>query len=157
MTKQVQHVTLLFLRSEGQILLAMKKRRFGAGKWNGVGGKVEPGETFEQAAIRECQEEIGVTPKNIALRGELHFFDLPDVEHYCHIYAAYDWDGEPVETEEMRPEWFAEQDIPYDQMWPDDEFWIPKFLNNIPFRGKVVIEDDVVKVCNITNVDSLEQ
>jgi 8-oxo-dGTP diphosphatase len=155
MTTQAQ-VTLLFLRSEGRILLAMKKRRFGVGKWNGVGGKVEPGETYEQAAIRECQEEIGVTPKHIKLQGELHFFDLPDVEHYCHIYVAYDWEGEPVETEEMRPQWFNEQDIPYDQMWPDDEYWMPKFLNNIPFKGMVVIEDDKVKQCDITEVTSLE-
>lgn len=156
MTKEAQ-VTLLFLRSEGRILLAMKKRRFGVGKWNGVGGKVEAGETYEQAAIRECQEEIGVTPKKIALRGELHFFDLPDVEHYCHIYVAYEWEGEPVETEEMRPKWFNEQDIPYDQMWPDDILWMPKFLNNIPFKGTVVIEDDNVKQCEINEVGSLEK
>lgn len=155
MTQQIQ-VTLLFLRSEGRILLAMKKRRFGEGKWNGVGGKVEPGETYEQAAIRECQEEIGVTPKHIKLRGELHFFDLPDVEHYCHVYVAYDWEGDPIETEEMRPQWFNERDIPYNQMWPDDEYWMPKFLNNILFKGKVVIEDDKVKQCDITEVASLE-
>ena len=133
----------------------MKKRRFGAGKWNGVGGKVEAGETYEQAAIRECEEEIGVTPKHIQLRGELHFFDLPDVEHYCHIYEAYEWEGDPVETEEMRPQWFLIKDIPYNQMWADDEFWMPKFLNGTPFKGKVVIEDDKIKACTITEVSSL--
>jgi len=55
-------LTLLFLIKDDQILLAMKKRGFGAGRFNGVGGKVEPGETIEQALIRESQEEINVTP-----------------------------------------------------------------------------------------------
>ncbi len=135
----------------------MKKRRFGADKWNGIGGKVESGETNKQAAIRKCQEDISVTPKHIALRGELHFFHLPYEEHYCHIYVAYNRDGKPVETEKMRLEWFNEQDFPYNQMWPSDEFWNPKFLNNIPFKGRVVIENDKVKMCEITEIDSLEK
>lgn len=54
--------TLLFLIKDDHVLLAMKKRGFGAGNWNGVGGKIEAGESIEQALVRECQEEIGVTP-----------------------------------------------------------------------------------------------
>ena len=50
--------TVVFLIRENQVLLAMKKRGFGEGKWNGVGGKLDPGETVEQALVRECQEEI---------------------------------------------------------------------------------------------------
>ena len=59
--KKIQ-TTLLFLLKENQILLGMKKRGFGAGKYNGIGGKLEPDETVEQAMVRETQEEIGVTP-----------------------------------------------------------------------------------------------
>ena len=54
----MKHVTLLFLLTDDQILLAMKKRGFGMGRWNGVGGKIEPGETIEEATARECREEI---------------------------------------------------------------------------------------------------
>jgi mutator protein MutT len=147
--------TLLFLRKDRHILLAMKKRRFGAGKWNGVGGKIEPKETIEQAAIRECEEEIGVTPQNLHRVGEFHFVDLPDVEHYCYIFETYDWKGEPVETEEMRPKWFRNEDIPYDTMWPDDIYWIPKMLDGIPFIGKVIVEADKVRECTINEVKSL--
>lgn len=141
----MKHVTLLFLRKEGHILLAMKKRGFGVGKWNGVGGKVEPGETPEAAAIRECQEEINVTPHNPQLVGTLHFFDLPDVEHYCHVYVVTKWEGEPSETEEMRPQWFAIEDIPYDTMWPDDRLWLPELIRDNPFTAKIVIENDVIR------------
>lgn len=42
------------------VLLGLKKRGFGTGKWNGFGGKVEPGETIRQAAIREMKEEAGI-------------------------------------------------------------------------------------------------
>jgi 8-oxo-dGTP diphosphatase len=145
----MKHTTLLFLRREAEILLAMKKRGFGVGKWNGVGGKVEKGETYVQAAIRECQEEIGVTPHSLQKVGELDFKDLPDVEHYCHIYVTTSWDGEPRETEEMNPRWFAETDIPYAHMWPDDKDWLPLLLSEHHFSGRVVVENDRVMECDI--------
>jgi 8-oxo-dGTP pyrophosphatase MutT (NUDIX family) len=56
-----KRLTLLLLRSNGRILLGRKKRGFGAGKANGFGGKVEVGETIKEAAVREMQEESGVT------------------------------------------------------------------------------------------------
>lgn len=155
MLKKAQ-TTLLFLRKDDQILLAMKKRGFGVGKWNGVGGKAEPNETIEQATIRECQEEIGVTPNHLRPCGELHFIDLPDVEHYCYIFETTDWDGDPQETEEMRPQWFHETAIPYDHMWPDDKFWIPELLAGTPFKGKILVEDDTLKECVINGKNLLE-
>lgn len=151
----MKHVTLLFLRRDNQVLLAMKKRGFGADKWNGVGGKVEAGETYEQGARRECQEEIGVTPRQLNNVGELHFFDLPDVEHYCHVYVVDDWAGEPVETEEMRPQWFDVTAIPYAQMWPDDEFWLPLLLAGKLFQGTIVVGDNKVERCEVQEVSHL--
>jgi len=141
----VKHVTLMFLMRDDALLLAMKKRGFGAGKWNGAGGKVEPGETPQAAAVRECQEEVCVTPENPQLAGILHFFDLPEVEHYCHIYVATEWKGEPTETEEMRPQWFSFDEIPYDSMWADDHLWMPELIAGKPFKGRVVIDDDTVR------------
>ncbi len=152
----MKHTTLLFLRRNGEILLAMKKRGFGEGKWNGAGGKVEPGETYAQATVRECEEEIGVTPQNLHKIGELHFYDLPDVEHYCHVYVADTWIGDPHETEEMRPQWFNLADIPYDQMWPDDKLWLPLLLAGKRFTGTVVVEHDVVRESDFQEVSTLQ-
>ena len=151
----MKHVTLLFLRRDRELLLAMKKRGFGVGKWNGAGGKVETGETYEQATIRECQEEIGVTPGSLRKVGELRFFDLPDVEHYCHIYTTTEWEGEPRETEEMRPQWFAESSVPFDDMWPDDRFWIPLMLDDKLFKGTVTVEGNTLRKHDIREVNSL--
>jgi mutator protein MutT len=135
-------VTLLFLLRKDQILLAMKKRRHGAGKWNGVGGKAESGETAMQAVIRECQEETGVTPLNPKFVGRLQFYeqDDPSFGHDCHIFVATEWEGEPIETEEMRPQWFALADIPYSQMWPDDDLWLPLMLQGKLFTGSVTTD-----------------
>ena len=57
----LRQTTLCFLTKDKKVLLAMKKRGFGNGRWNGVGGKLNAGETIRQAAIREAKEEIGVT------------------------------------------------------------------------------------------------
>jgi mutator protein MutT len=140
----MKQFTLLFLRKDQQILLAMKKRGFGVGKWNGSGGKVEPGETVEQAAIRECQEETGVTPRDMEKVGELRFYMSadPDFGHHAHVFVATTWEGEPHETEEMRPSWFSEADIPYDTMWPDDKVWMPLLLAGKHFHGNFTIGPD---------------
>lgn len=135
-------VTLLFLRRGDEILLAMKKRGYGVDKWNGVGGKLESGETALQGAIRECQEEINVTPLDPRLSGRLNFFEYenPDFQHSCHIFVSEDWQGEPKETEEMRPRWFHIDGLPYAKMWPDDELWMPHLLQNRPFSGDITVE-----------------
>ena len=124
--------TLLFLRQGNQLLLAMKKRGFGEGKWNGVGGKIEPGETIEEAMIRECQEEIGVTPRSWHSVAELDFIQDADTSEpwhmYGYVYISEAWHGTPTESEEMRPEWFDIDKLPFNEMWDDDEHWLPQVL-----------------------------
>lgn len=151
--------TLLFLRKGDQILLAMKKRGFGAGKWNGVGGKIEAGETLHDALVRECQEEIGVTPIDWKQVAELDFVQdaTTDPWHmYVHAYISENWEGDPVESEEMRPEWFTISDIPYKDMWDDDEFWLPKVLAGELVYGEFTFdENDKMTSHDIRQVDSL--
>jgi mutator protein MutT len=126
--------TLLLLREGDRVLLAMKKRGFGAGRWNGVGGKIEPGESIEQALVRECQEEIEVTPLKYH-KIAVHDFKFPSGESdmLVHTYICDKWDGEPVETDEMAPKWFDISEIPYDEMWQDDRYWMP-----LVFNGKLL-------------------
>lgn len=118
--------TLCYPIRDGQVLLAMKKRGFGAGKWNGPGGKVQQGESVEEACRRETMEETGLDV-TVEDRGIIEFiFDgKPDWANRCTVFVATVVSGMAVETEEMRPRWFALEDVPYDDMWEDDRVWLP--------------------------------
>ena len=136
--------TLLFLKSGDQLLLAMKKRGFGEGKWNGVGGKLEPGESLEDALVRECVEEIGVRPTAWQPVAALDFVQEAETDDPWHMfvyaYVAHAWEGEPSESEEMRPRWFHIEDLPYGDMWDDDEFWLPYVLDHKKVSGKFTFD-----------------
>ena len=108
-------LTLVFLVDEARVLLAMKKKGFGAGKYNGLGGKIEPGETEEQAMVREAQEEAFVTPLNFKYVADItfdEFYGTKKTVNHAHVYLCYEWEGEPKESEEMIPEWFDKDSLP---------------------------------------------
>ena len=142
-------LSLLFLRRDNEILLAMKKRGFGEGRWNGVGGKVEPNESVEQAMIRESQEEIGITPTDYQKVGDIRFDEYfkgePTLMH-VHVFTATKWLGTPKESEEMKPQWFSTADIPYDVMWSDDRYWLPLVIEgkNISADFKLDKDDAII-------------
>lgn len=152
-------LTLGFLRRDDEILIAMKKRGFGAGKWNGFGGKVEPGETVVEAMVREAQEEIGVTPTKFE-KVATHTFILP-YEHNqwaTHTFIATEWEGEPTESEEMAPQWFKIPDIPYANMWSDDKYWLPAVLLGDKLKSVFTFDDkDNLLEADIKLVASLEE
>lgn len=123
--------------NNGNVLLGMKKRGFGEGRWNGFGGKVEEGETIDAAAKREVEEEAGINVTEMGEVGVINFsFAENDKELEVHVFVVTAYTGEPRETEEMRPEWFVPADIPYTDMWPDDEYWLPLLLAGKRFRGR---------------------
>ena len=115
------------------ILLGYKKIRFGAGKYAGFGGAVEAGETVLSAAIREMQEEAGlkVLHKNLHSVGRLTFLFpfKPSWNQVVHAFLATVWRGQPVESEEMVPAWFQVDKIPFDRMWEDAAYWLPRILS----------------------------
>ncbi|OYV07453.1 MAG: NUDIX hydrolase [Verrucomicrobiales bacterium VVV1] len=136
--------TLMFVIRDGQVLLIVKKRGLGAGKINGPGGKIDPGETPLDCVVRETQEELQITPLSPIKLGELWFTmgDIPDI--LCHVYRSEDFTGTPTETEEAIPLWANIEEIPYDRMWADDRLWLPLLLAGTPFLGRFVFEGDAL-------------
>lgn len=142
-------LTLCCLKKDGKILLGMKKRGFGAGRWNGFGGKVKKGETIKRAAIRETREECGIKIIKLEKIGILNFeFENKSGILEVHLFNIKEFSGEPVETAEMKPQWFSFAKIPLAKMWPDDQFWIPLFLKDKKFKGYFVFDAKGNKILN---------
>lgn len=130
--------TLLLVLKDNKILLAEKKKGFGFGKFNGVGGKVEPNETVEQAMIRETIEEIGVRPTKFQKRGIIAFNEFYKGERQkivMNVFTCSEFEGNLKESEEMKPCWFSVDDIPYYKMFEDDRYWLPYILDGCDIIG----------------------
>ena len=134
-------LTLCVPISDGKVLLGMKKRGFGAGRWNGFGGKMEEGETIEQATLRELYEEVGIKDGELSKAGVLEFsFENDEKIIQVHIFKLLDFFDKPIETEEMKPQWFLFNEIPFSQMWSDDEYWFPLLLSGKLFEGEFLFD-----------------
>jgi len=134
--------TLMFIVRDGQILLIEKKRGLGAGKINGPGGKIDPGETPLESVIRETREELLITPHAPRKLGEL-MFSMSDCPHiHCHVFRSDGFDGTPTETDEAVPLWTPTERIPYDRMWADDRLWLPLLLQDVTFLGRFAFEGE---------------
>ncbi|MDZ7798039.1 MAG: tRNA pseudouridine(55) synthase TruB [Patescibacteria group bacterium] len=140
--KRKMDLTLCPIIKNNKILLGMKKRGFGQGRWNGFGGKLKPGENIRSSLIREIKEECEIFPKKINQRG-LFIFEFennPEILH-VHLFDCPEFQGKPKETEEMKPKWFDFDKIPYKKMWPDDKFWLPLFLKGKNLKGVFYFKD----------------
>lgn len=136
MNKGMTQATLVFVFRDNQVLLAMKKRGFGNGRWNGLGGKVHDGETLAQAVVREAKEEAGIDVVVSKSLGTATFYNSSKGDWVVHIFSTEQFSGEPIETEEMKPEWFSLDDVPYREMWDDDKLWYPLLFKRQPFRAE---------------------
>lgn len=150
-------LTLCIVYQHPRVLLGMKKRGFGAGRWNGFGGKMKDGETMVESLHREILEEAGievVAPEKLGII-EFEFQGNPEILE-VHIFRATKFIGEPVEGEEMKPQWFSVDEIPFKEMWPDDIYWIPLFLAGKKFRGRFLFgESDTILEQELTEVQEI--
>jgi 8-oxo-dGTP pyrophosphatase MutT (NUDIX family) len=145
LSEPLKQATILLLIRGDEVLLAMKKRGFGIGKWNGVGGKPNPGEDIMAAAIREAEEEIGIRAIDLVEVAVMNFYHLLPEANWNQqvvVYKTDRWTGEPTETEEMKPKWFNISQIPYGDMWPDDIFWMPKVFAGSYVRASFLFDQN---------------
>ena len=157
---KIQLTTLLLILNDNKILLAEKKRGFGIGKFNGIGGKVEKDETIEEAMIRETQEEIGVIPTDFTKMATITFDEWVNDEEnqvIMSVFVAQNFMGKIIETDEMRPKWFNISDIPYEKMFEDDKIWLPEILKGNKLNAKFVFDKEFKMISSkIDIVNELE-
>lgn len=152
--KQTTVCFLIRKTPEMEVLLGLKKIGFGSGKFTGIGGKVESGESIEEAAIREVEEEIGVkiAREYLEYRGAVKFIFPSNIEwsQEVSIFLAASWSGDLQGSNEMDPYWFKPSDIPYHQMWQDAAYWLPKVLAGTRIQSTITFLNDnetVGEVC----------
>ena len=136
--------TLVFVIRDGKILLIDKKTGLGKGKVNGPGGKVEKGESPEACAVRECQEELGITVSNLQYCGQHRFQFVDGYSIHVWVYCTDFFEGEPTESAEAKPLWVSLDEIPYSQMWEDDRIWLPMLLRGERFQGRWIFDGDTM-------------
>lgn len=115
-----------------EVLLGRKKHGLGAGYFVGLGGKLEPGESAVDAAVREVHEESGVVvaASDLEPRGVLtyHFPFRPAWSQQSSVFVCRTWSGVPAPSDELDPEWFPIDRVPYAEMWDDAARWLPGVL-----------------------------
>jgi len=138
--------TLTYLVDDQKVCLALKKKGFGVGKYNGVGGKRNSEEDIVDTAVRETFEEIcvNVKPQDLTEVGQLNFQfnQKPENEFYVYVYTTKRWEGEPVETEEMCPYWFGHSQLPYEKMWCGDSHFLPDILSGKYVKATILFSAD---------------
>jgi len=137
-----ERATLLFVLCDSQILLIEKKTGLGAGKINGPGGRIDPGESPMEGAIREVEEELCVTPTGVRFGGELFFQFVDGYSLHGSVFTATGFQGDLCETSEAKPMWTPIDRIPYELMWADDRLWLPHMLEGRGFRGYFIFDGD---------------
>ena len=155
----MKQLTLVFLVRSDEVLLAMKKRGFGAGRWNGLGGKVAENELIEAAMKREAYEEAAVKPEQYQMAARITFDEQGpagrDTMHVS-VYICTKWEDKPTETEEMAPKWFKNDRLPLNEMWDDDKYWLRRVLAGEKLICHFQMDDnDKVASQEITPVESL--
>ena len=155
----IKKLTLCIVYNHPKILLGMKKRGFGVGRGKGFGGKVESGEAVEDAAKREIWEEAAVRVVNVEKVGHIDFEFKGDPQILeVNIFKADKFEGKPTESEEMKPQWFHVDEIPFDVMWPDDRHWVPLFLAGKRFKGRFLFgKDDAILAKHLAEVEIAQE
>jgi 8-oxo-dGTP diphosphatase len=146
----VVQATLCWILKDGKVLLKLANAGISDGKWNGVGGKMEPGETPEECARRETLEESGLTVGRMTYHGRIEFYfvdeDSSDRRHVkdwvMHVFSTDDFTGNIMESGEGKLKWFDLNSIPYDKMWEDDMHWVPLMLEGKKFNGRFTFSKD---------------
>ena len=132
--------TMIYLKRDDCYLLLYrnkKKNDINKGKWIGIGGHVEQGETIDQCAIRETKEETGFDVRSLSVCGEVLFID-DDLRIMMYVYEIEDFDGELTECDEGELRWIPIKNIYDYPMWEGDKAFVPKVINHEPYFKMVL-------------------
>lgn len=137
--------TLCYIRNAGRTLMlhrVKKKTDINKGKWIGLGGKIEPGESPEESVIREVEEESGLIIKKPQLRGVLTFPQFEGCDNwYVFVFTATEFEGELIDSNEGNLKWIDDDKLFSLELWEGDRLFMPWLEQDKFFSAKLVYED----------------
>jgi len=145
----VRYDILCHIIDDGKLLLLKKSAGlFGGGKWNGLGGKMRPTESPEQACIREIYEESGLQVSNLKRHGALKFWfgNTNEPAILCYVFSTKSFKGQIREGQEGFLHWTSFDDVPYEEMWEDDRHWLPLLIEGKSFNGEFRFDKEGTKL-----------
>lgn len=141
----VQLATLCYVMHEGKTLMLFRNKKpndYHEGKWNGLGGKFENGESPEECAVREVEEESGLKMINPRMKGFITFplFDGKK-DWYVFLFTAEKFSGELIESSEGKLEWIPNDELVNLNLWDGDKIFLPWLFDDKYFSAKFVYEN----------------
>jgi 8-oxo-dGTP diphosphatase len=137
--------TLCYVRWDAKTLMihrVKKAKDMHEGKWNGLGGKLDPGESPEECAVREIFEEAGLRVRNLQLKGFLTFpLFANDEDWYVFVYVVKDFEGELIDSPEGDLRWVDDAELTSLNLWEGDLIFLPWVERPGIFSGKFVYKD----------------
>jgi 8-oxo-dGTP pyrophosphatase MutT (NUDIX family) len=140
--------TLCHIIKGDRILLKRAARGISKGKWNAPGGKLTDTETPLDNVRREVLEETRLKVRNMIYHGIMEYFmwGKKTLHTRAYLFSTHSFQGKYGSTAEGRLRWFNRHNLPFDQMWPDDEYWIHLALMGSRFNGKFYFDNTNAKV-----------
>ena len=153
--------TLCYLKKDGKTLMIhriKKENDMHHGKWNGLGGKLNPGESPEDCVIREVREESGLTIRDPLLKGFLTFPKFAnDEDWYAFVYVARKIAGQLIESEEGVLKWIDDEQLLNLDLWEGDLIFLPWLERPGIFSGKFIYRDGKLVEHNVNFYESNQQ
>jgi 8-oxo-dGTP diphosphatase len=145
--------SLCYVKRDGKTLMLYRNKKpndIHAGKWNGLGGKFEAGETPEMCIRREVREEAGLVVHNPRLHGLLIFPNFKGNDWYVFVFTATEFEGELIESPEGKLEWIDSDQLTSLSLWESDHVFLPWIEAGKFFSAKFEYEGNVMQRYDVT-------
>ena len=145
--------TLCYIKNNGHTLMVYRNKKpndMHAGKWNGLGGKLEPGESPEECVRREVLEESGLKIRNPRLHGLIMFPNFKGDDWYVFVFTAREFDGELIDSPEGKLEWIPDEKLPDLNLWESDHIFMPWIQKGKFFSAKFIYDGDEMQSYTVT-------
>jgi len=145
--------TLCYIKYEGQTLMVYRNKKpndMHEGKWNGLGGKFELGESPEECVIREVHEESGLQIRSPQMHGLLMFPDFKGDDWYVFVFTATEFEGELIDSPEGNLEWIPNENLTALNLWESDHIFMPWIQEGKFFSAKFIYNGDQMQSYAVT-------